>query len=168
MRGGAGAGDGPSTVNVPASASHVSTSLIYNDLRNWSSVSNVIRDSLEVYYFTNTFFYNIQIIKNLFWYYTVSLFLKNFFYIKNLWRYLIYSLVTGFILGRIDRPREVSWYRDMLVLSQPNYRYRLYHRYMSNRQLSNEHGEPVQQVSQESGSRTQVTIRIRLSIWLDQ
>jgi len=39
---------------------------------------------------------------------------------------------------------------------------------MSNRQLSNERGEPVQQVSQESGSRTQVTIRIRLSIWLDQ
>ncbi|KYN03027.1 hypothetical protein ALC62_06121 [Cyphomyrmex costatus] len=74
-----------------------------------------------------------------------------------------------FILGRIDRPREVSWYRGGAVLSQPNYRCRLYHRYMGNRQLSNEHGEPVQQVSQESGSRTQVTIdRIRLSVWLDQ
>ncbi|KYQ60450.1 hypothetical protein ALC60_00433 [Trachymyrmex zeteki] len=55
------------------------------------------------------------------------------------------------------------------VLSQPNYRCRLYHRYMGNRQLSNERGEPVQQVSQESGSRTQVTIdRVRLSVWLDQ
>lgn len=54
------------------------------------------------------------------------------------------------------------------VLSQPNYRYRLYHRYMGNRQLSNEHEEPVQQVFQESGSRVQVTIdRIRLNIWLD-
>jgi len=168
MRGGAGDGDGPSIVNAPASASHVSTSLIYSDLRNWSSVSNVTRDSSAVHYFTNTFFHNIQIIKNLFWYYTISLFPKNSSYIKNLWRHLIYSLVIGFILGRIDRPREVSWYRDMLVLSQPNYRYRFYHRYMSNRQLSNERGEPVQQVSQESGSCTQVTIRIRLSIWLDQ
>ena len=52
---------------------------------------------------------------------------------------------------------------------QPNYRCRLYHRYMDNRQLSNERGEPVQQVFQESGSRTQVTIdRVRLSVWLDQ
>lgn len=51
------------------------------------------------------------------------------------------------------------------LLSQPNYRCRLYHRYMGNRQLSNERGEPVQQVSQESGSRAQVTInRVRLSI----
>lgn len=84
---------------------------------------------------------------------------------ENIWS-IPWVTVSLFLEESIDyaRCRGIA-----TVLSQPNYRCRLYLRYMGNRQLSNEHGEPVQQVFQESGSRTQVNIdRVRLSIWLDQ